>query len=112
MGLENLNAVDAVGIETESDYVVLSIIDSWDWSNERSHLLALQGKLNSYFGFVESGQIYDTYPSSAGKSLCIDLVSRYPLPTTALDFLYKAKVVSEELAISLRWNTLHASTVA
>lgn len=46
MGLENLNAVDAVGIETESDYVVLSIIDSWDWSNERSHLLALQGKLN------------------------------------------------------------------
>ena len=26
MGLENLNAVDAVGIETESDYVVLSII--------------------------------------------------------------------------------------
>ncbi|WBS05412.1 hypothetical protein OU994_14580 [Pseudoduganella sp. SL102] len=106
MGLENISVVDAVGTETTSDCVVLSIVDSWDWSDEHGHLLALQSKLNAYFGFVESGQIHEAYPAAEGKSLRIDLISRYPLPTTAVDFLKNAKAVAEELAISLRWNTL------
>jgi hypothetical protein len=53
MGLENVSVVDAVGTEPTSGCVVLSIIDSWDWSDEHSHLLALRDKLNSYSGFVE-----------------------------------------------------------
>ena len=51
MGLENVSVVDAIGTEPASDCVVLSIIDSWDWSDKHEHLLALQNKLNSYFGF-------------------------------------------------------------
>ena len=105
MGLENVSVVDAVGTETALDCVVLSIIDSWDWSDEHGQLLALQSKLNAYFGFVESGQMHEAYPAAEGKCLRIDLISRYPLPTTAVDFLNNAKVVAEALAISLRWNT-------
>ena len=110
MGLENVSVVDAVGTEPASGCVVLSIIDSWDWSDEHGHLLALQGKLNSYFGFVESGQIYEAYPAAEGTSLRIDLISRYSLPGSALGFLNNAKDIAEELAISLRWNTLANGT--
>lgn len=108
MGLENIRVIDTVATETTSDCVVLSIIDSWDWSDEHGHLLVLQCKLNSYFGFVESGQLYEAYPTAKGKSLRIDLISRYPLPTSAVDFLKNAKAVAEELAIFLRWNALPA----
>ena len=110
MGLENVSMVDAVGIEPASDCVVLSIIDSWDWSDERGHLLALQNKLNSYLGFIESGQMNEAYPTADGKSLRIDLISRYPLPTIALNFLNNAKAVAQELAISLQWKTVPADT--
>ena len=110
MGLENVSVVDAVGTEPASDCVVLSILDSWDWSDEYGHLLALQSKLNAYFGFVESGQIQEAYPTARGKPLRIDIVSRYPLPTTAVDFLKNANAVAEELAISLRWTALSADT--
>jgi hypothetical protein len=110
MGLENVSMVDAIGTEPASDCVVLSIIDSWDWSNERDHLLALQNKLNSYFSFIESGQINEEYPIADGKSLRIDLISRYPLPAIAVNFLNNAKTVAEELAISLQWKTVPAGT--
>ncbi|NHZ67076.1 DUF6572 domain-containing protein [Massilia genomosp. 1] len=101
--------VNAVGTEPVSGSVVLTILDSWDWPDEREHLLALQSKLNWYFGFVESGQMYEAYPAAAqGKSLRIDIISRYPLPTSAVQFLSDAKVVAEELAVSLRWNALPA----
>ena len=104
MGLENVSVVDAVGTETTSGCVVLSIIDSWDWSDEHGHLLALQSKLNSYFGFVESGQVHEAYPAAQGKLLRIDLISCYPLPIATADFLKNPQTVAEEPAISLRWS--------
>lgn len=106
MGLENVSVVDAAGTETASCCVVLSIVDSWDWSDENAHLFALQSKLNSYFGFIESGQVHERYPASKGKPVRIDLISHYPLPPTAVDFLNIAKVAAEELAVSLHWKTL------
>ena len=44
MPLEKPDIVDAVGIEKGSEFVALTIADSWDWQDERRHLLALQEK--------------------------------------------------------------------
>ena len=84
MSLDNLEAVDAVGTEKDSGTVVLTIFDAWDWDDQTRHLMALQAKLNAYFGFVESGQIYEAYPAAAGKALRLDVISRYPLADEAL----------------------------
>jgi hypothetical protein len=54
--------------------------------------------------------MYEAYPAAEGKSLRINLVSRYPLRAIALDLLNNAKAVAEELAISLRWKTLSDGT--
>jgi hypothetical protein len=97
MGLDNIELVDAVGTEIDSNTIVLSIVDSWDWQSQRAHLLALQAKLNAYFSFVESGQIYEAYPEANGKLLRIDIVSRYPFPEAGLEFLEKASAAASKL---------------
>jgi hypothetical protein len=101
MSLDNLEVVDAVGTEKDSGTIVLTIFDAWDWDDRGEHLLALQAKLNSYFAFVESGQIYKAYPSAAGRTLRIDVISRYPVPDIALTFLEEAADVASQLNITI-----------
>jgi hypothetical protein len=101
VSLDNLEVIDAVGTERDSGTVVLSLFDAWDWDDERAHLTALQAKLNAYFGFVESGQIYEAYPAAAGKVLRIDIVSRYPMPDAAVTLLERAARVASQLNITI-----------
>lgn len=101
MSLDDLESVDAVGTEAGGDTIVLTIIDSWDWGDERGHLLAWQGKLNAYFEFVESGQIYEDYPDAKGRSVCIDIITKYPLPSIAAAFLEKASKTAAQLNLSV-----------
>jgi hypothetical protein len=101
MSLDTINEVDAVGIDRQSEVVVLTIADSWDWANEGEHLQALQGKLNAYFAFVESGEIYSVYPNAAGKSIRIEVVGRYELPAAAVAFLKKASVAGAQLGLTI-----------
>ncbi len=105
MSLDNLEIVDTVGTERDSGTIVLTIFDAWDWEDQRRHLLALQAKLNGYFGFVESGQIYEDYPMAAGKALRIDVISRYPMPDAALIFLEEAAAVASRLKITITYRT-------
>jgi hypothetical protein len=101
MSLDKLEVVDTVGTEKDSGTIVLTILDAWDWEDERRHLLALQAKFNAYFGFVESGQIYEDYPAAAGKVLRIDVISRYPLPDAGLTLLEQAAAVASQLNIAV-----------
>nr|WP_281274530.1 DUF6572 domain-containing protein [Aquisalibacillus elongatus] len=41
MGVEHTNQVDFIGINKETDFCTLTIIDSLEWDNEREHLLLL-----------------------------------------------------------------------
>lgn len=103
MGLENALVVDAAGIEKSSGYMVLSIIDSWAWEEEEdAHLLALQEKLNAYFEFVESGQIWESYPDARASRVVIELVSRFAPLTRAHELLEAAAKVSATLGIGIR----------
>jgi len=101
MALDNVDAVDAIGTENGTSTVVLSILDSWDWNDERSHLVALQAKLNAYLGFIESGQIYQAYPASVGKLLRIDVIARDPIPNAGLELLSEANAVAAKLGVSV-----------
>lgn len=101
MSLDNLDQVDAVGIDHDSGEVVLTIADYWDWANEQQHLLALQQKLNAYFHFIESGQIFDSYPQARGRTLTIDIVGRYVFPQVAEHFLAQASRVAEQLEVKI-----------
>lgn len=102
MSLESTDSVDAIGIDRETGYIVLTIADAWEWSDITAHLQALQAKLNAYFEFIESGQIWESYPSAKQRQLVIDIVMRFPPPSAANQFLSKATVVAKELNVILR----------
>ncbi len=97
MSLDNTDVVDAVGTETKDDTIVLSIIDGWDWTDEQRHLQALQHKLNAYFIFVESGEIFLSYPEAIGHVVRVDIIGKFPIPDIGLAFLKKATIVAAEL---------------
>lgn len=102
MSLETTSSVDAVGIENESGFAVLTIMDSWDWSDERNHLLALQAKINAYFQFIEGGQIWISYPAAIGRTIVIEVVCRFPLPNSATKLLHSANNVAADLDVAVR----------
>src|SRR5262249_12445616 len=102
MSLEQTEVIDAVGIEKATGFVVLTITDAWDWNDERSHLLALQAKMNAYFKFVESGQIWESYPKAVGRQVVIDVVVKFPLPQIAIDFLKRASDACADLGLKVR----------
>jgi hypothetical protein len=102
MALDKEDVVDAVGIERETGLVVLTIADSRDWDDEAKHLLALQAKLNAYFRFIETGQIWESYPNAAGKKLAIEVVSRFPIPQIGSDLLERASKACADLGVTVR----------
>jgi hypothetical protein len=102
MSLDHSNSVDAIGIENETGHAVLTIADSWEWNDERAHLLALQAKLNAYFEFIESGQIWDSYPTANGRQLIIEVITRFRPTATAIELLEKANETATQLCMQVR----------
>jgi hypothetical protein len=102
MALDDPNKVDAVGIENETEKIILTILDECDWNEPHHHLLALQAKLNAYFDFVEEGQLSTAYPAAVGRDIVIDIITRYPLPSEGTQLLARAAEACKELRIEIR----------
>lgn len=101
MSLDNTRIIDAVGTEAATGCTVLTITDHWDWEDEHAHLLALQEKLNSYFEFVESGQLAETRPDASKGQVRINVVSRFPMPSVGKDLISKASDVARQIDIEV-----------
>ncbi len=110
MSLDTPNTVDALSDDKDGAAVSLAIIDGWDWSDEAKHLLALQTKLNAYFDFVQSGQIFGVRPGARGKKLRIDLLTKYPLSGRAERFLQIASNTAQQLDIEIACRVVQTSS--
>jgi hypothetical protein len=102
VGIDNPAVVDAVSTEKDGSRVHLTIFDAEDWSDERSHLFALQAKLNSYFDFVQSGQLFEEYPAAQRTPVTIDVIFRVP-PEKAKGLLTRADEVSRQLGLEVAY---------
>lgn len=97
MTIEKLNEVDAVGIDNETGYVTLIIIDHLDWEDEVSHLRLLQEKINRYLSFWESGEVYETYPEADGRKMEIKIYVKHDLPQICIEFLERvSQIIGDE----------------
>lgn len=56
-------------------------------------MLTIQEKLNSYLAFIESGEIYDTYPNAKGKVIAIKVMCMYPPDDEGRVFFEKCREV-------------------
>lgn len=100
MTVENTSIVDAVGNDIETGEVRLSIFDHLPW--DRAHLNLLQDKINLYLSFIESGEIYASYPNAKGRPLVIDVFTKFRPNEDAEIFLKQAKAATADYGVSLR----------
>ena len=45
--------------------------------DDATHIPQLQEKLNDYLAFIESGEIYESYPDAHGREIEIQLICKY-----------------------------------
>jgi Ni,Fe-hydrogenase maturation factor len=103
MGLQELHIVDAISINEVTGICTLTIIDSLDWQNESEHLFMLQEKLNLYLSFIESGEIYETYPQSKNRTLKIGIRFKNQIPKACEVFLQRALEIITEAGFNLEY---------
>jgi hypothetical protein len=96
MAIDDLSVVDAISLDPHG-VVNLSIFDPWDWTDEGTHLLAIQKKINLYFDFIQSRQLLEAYPDAAGKRILINLVAAEEVPPQGLELLRRADVLAMKL---------------
>jgi hypothetical protein len=106
MSIEQTDTIDLIGIERESDKVVLTVCDDLNWSDSAHHLQLLQDKINTYVAFIKSGEILETYPKSAGRQVVIEVVTKHELSETCADFMARASQVLLGAGIELRQSHL------
>lgn len=87
MSVEQTKFIDFISTDDISGNIRLTISDHLNWSDKRNdHLLILQNKINTYLAFIESGQLYEEYPSAKGKNVIIQVVGKYSLNDEAKKF--------------------------
>lgn len=76
MSIENTQVIDIISSAPDGSSTTLTATDHLEWGG-REHLMAIQEKLNAYLAFIESGEIFDSYPIAKGTELRIEVVCKY-----------------------------------
>jgi uncharacterized protein DUF6572 len=103
MSVDQSKIIDLIGVEKESGDVLLTISDHLDWSDTRTHQRILQDKLNTYLAFIESGEIFQSYPDSKNRRAAINLALKYEPDDEGRNFLNKARVAIEAAGFIFRY---------
>jgi hypothetical protein len=85
----------------------LAISDHLSWADDPvRHMWLIQEKLNKYLAFVESGEIFDSYPHYRGQPIKIRVVAKYPLTDGAVDFYKKVTPIVESAGFGFEFKLL------
>ncbi|WP_141106960.1 DUF6572 domain-containing protein [Herbaspirillum aquaticum] len=100
MSVLDKDVIDSIGTNSETGSVNLIISDHLGWGEEtESHLLALQEKINTYIRYIESSEIYSSFPSAIGKNLVINIYCKFPPIEECRNFFSHVQVILESIGI-------------
>ena len=102
MSVDQNDKVDVISV-TEDGKVKLTISDHLPWDKENKHLIILQDKINSYLGFIESGEILESYPMAKDANLVISIVLKYAPFGDSLVFLSQCSEIVSKAGIGFEW---------
>lgn len=85
---------------------MLVISDHLPWDSK--HLELLERKLAAYVGFIESGQILETFPSAAAAKYVISVIHMHDPDPDAQQFLREAAAGLAERGFGFRYGPLPA----
>jgi len=106
MSVDQKDVVDFISTSPDGN-VVLSIADHLFGDEKNEHLLVLQDKLNSYIGFIERGEIFESYPAAKNSSLVIEVCLKYEPNETGLSFLNKCQETILNTGIGFQWRKIN-----
>jgi hypothetical protein len=107
MSVENVEVIDAIGVDRETGEVVLTITDHLDWStNENEHLMLLQEKINAYLEFILGGELVEAYEDAKGRRPRIDVIHKFPPSSMAVVFFSRVVEVAEASGVAFRYRGL------
>lgn len=90
MSIEQTDVVDLIGTDSKTGEVWLALMDHLEWGEDdqfdKEHMFLLQEKINAYLRFIESGEIFQSYPSARGREIVIKVRRKYPLSDEAKAF--------------------------
>jgi hypothetical protein len=94
MAIDQTDVVDFIGIDPRTDAAILYISDHLEWTeddqSDKMHMFLLQEKINAYLRFIESGEIFQSYPKASGREILIKVLMKYPLS-------HEAEILSEKI---------------
>jgi hypothetical protein len=102
MSIEEKDTIDIISRAKDGSYVTLTATDHLTWG-DRDHLMMLQDKLNSYLAFIESGEIFESYPDAQKKDIKISVVCKFPPDEEGVKFLSLCKEAIENAGFSFSY---------
>ena len=105
MRLQQKDTVDYIGLEKETGVVVAPLVDDCDWNDEIYHLRLLQSKINRYFDFIESGEIYSEIVAATSRAVLpgspvkISVLAKFPPRGEGKRFLEHVTEAAKEAGI-------------
>jgi len=101
MSIDQPNTVDIIALGRENT-VLLTISDHLDWTDVKSHLYALQEKVNTYCQFIESGQLYNQMKEARDMRPVIEHVFFHEPPAAVAPTVTRLNSLLEERNILFR----------
>jgi hypothetical protein len=89
--------VDAIDLDKQPGVACLILSDQLPWDG--THLYALQDKINSYLAFIQSGELFLSYPQTMDLDIKIDVIMQFKPTEEVLAFLRQAESIIEESGI-------------
>ncbi|GGC89139.1 hypothetical protein GCM10011508_15540 [Flavobacterium lutivivi] len=105
MSVEQIDKIDFIS-ENPNGEIELTISDHLEWDEEKTHLLILQDKVNSYLDFIQSDQILETHPSAENKKVVISILMKYEPDNDGLKFLKICEEFLKNQDLKLKWKVL------
>jgi hypothetical protein len=102
VSVDRADVIDVVSIDKSSSEVILTISDHLDWSDSSEHQRTLQAKFNAYLAFVESGEVFQRYPSARGRPVVFNVVFKFGPDKGGREFLNRAREVIRGAGFELR----------
>jgi hypothetical protein len=101
VAIDQIGVIDMMSFDKNKEKVVLTISDHLEWSQSVEHQQILQSKFNTYFAFVESGQLVDQYPEAKGLPVVFRVVFKYRPGQEGRLFIERARKVIESAGFTL-----------
>ncbi len=102
MSVKDSDVIDGIGIEKETNTLVLLAVDPFDWKvQEHEHLRSIQKKMNTYVSYIEKKMYSERYPDRGFDGFRIELVFKYRYTNDGERFLASGKKQLRNRGITL-----------